>query len=217
MGFLNNIFGSKPRVPTLPRVSLEQEQRNAINANLSTLPQAENLAGQANRFSRDQIQQMMRAVVPNYDAITANATSNIDSLLRGEIPQDVSDRVQNSAAARSLGAGTAGTGMARNLVARDLGLTSLDLTNKGLSAAESWLKMSDQIYSPGMLNLSSMFITPMQAYTAANEQNLQQFQRQWMGRQLDAMPDPVLSGINEQIYGLAQGFLGGMGSGMGGA
>ena len=216
MGFLSKVFGSKPDVPDMPRVDLPAEQQKAINANLTALPGAEKLTAKTNTFSREQVLAMLRNIVPGYDKITSATSGNIESMLRGEIPADVSAAVQNSAAARSLGRGTAGSGMGRNLVARDLGLTSLDLTQKGLSAAESWLKLSDQMFSPGMLNVSSMFITPQQAYAAANEQAVQGFQRDWMSEQVKAMPDPVWSGINEQVYGLLQSFVGGAGSAVGG-
>ena len=216
MGFLNKIFGSSPEVPDLPTVDLPAQQQKAINANLAALPGAEKLTNQSNTFNREQILSMLRNVIPGFDKITSATSGNIESLLNGEIPADVSAAVQNSAAARSLGKGTAGSGMGRNLVARDLGLTSLDLTQKGISAAESWLKLSDQMFSPGMLNVSSMFITPQQAYAAANEQNTQQFQRDWMQSQVSAMRDPVLGGISDQVYGLMQSFIGGVGSTVGG-
>ena len=222
MGFLSKVFGSKPDVPDMPRVDLPAEQQKAIGANLAALPGAEKLTSQANTFNREQILAMLRNVVPGYDKITSATSGNIESLLAGEIPADVSAAVQNSAAARSLGKGTAGSGMGRNLVARDLGLTSLDMTQKGISAAENWLKLSDQMFSPGMLNVSSMFITPQQAYSAANEQNVQQFQRGWMSEQVKAMPDPVTGGLfnlgtSAGMAGLsAIGGLGGLGGLLGG-
>lgn len=206
----------KPKVPEVEKLSLQTEQGKAISSNLANLPAAQNLASSSNKFSRDQILQMMREVMPNYDKITASASANIESLLRGEIPADVQQSVQNTAAARALGGGTAGSGSARNLVARDLGLTSLQLTGKGLSAAESWMKMSDQIYSPGMLNLSSMFITPMQMYATTNEQNTQEAQRRWLVNQIDAMPNPRLAAVGNAFESTGSQLMGG-GMGGGGA
>jgi hypothetical protein len=66
-----------------------------------------------------------------------------------------------------------------------------------------------------MMNLTSMFITPEQQYQAQNEQNVQQFQRNWMKPQVEAMPDPVLSGINQEIMDIIKAFAGGMGGAMG--
>lgn len=215
--FPGSIFGAKPEVPLIDKLSLETEQGKAISANTTNLDAAKNLASSTNKFNREQILQMMREVMPNYDKIAASASSNIESLVKGEIPADVQNSVQNTAAAKALGGGTAGSGSSRNLVARDLGLTSLQLTGKGLSAAESWMKMSDQIYAPGMMNVSSMFVTPMQQYATTNEQNMQQFQRTWMSNQIAAMPDPVASGIYNDIYGLISDYLSKGGGGGDGA
>jgi len=223
MSFLSDIFGKKPKVPEFQRTSLPEQQGKAINANLAALPGAEDLVGKANVFTRQQIQDMLRATIPNYDAITKTATGNIQSMLKGELPQDVQGQISRNAAAKALGGGYAGSGSHGNLVARDLGLTSLDLTQQGLSSAESWFKMSDQMFSPGMLNVSSMFITPQQQFESEFQQNTLQFQRDWMSNQIKAMPDPVLSGINDQVYGLLQsvagsfGGMGGVGGGGGGA
>lgn len=230
-GFLSDLYGSKPTVPTLPKLNLPSEQATATQANISNLPATEQLVGAANTFTRQQIQQMLASVIPNYNEITGSATTDIASMLKGEIPTDVSNALQTSAAARALTGGFAGSGMHGDLVARDLGLTSLNLMDKGITSAESWMSMMDQMYSPGMLNVSSMFITPMQEYQTANEQNVQQFQRQWMQSQISAMPDPELTGLLADIsaaspmalpigsggeQGWAMGLLGGGGGAGGG-
>lgn len=196
-------------MPQLARTSLPQQQQAAISANLAAMPGAKDLVGQANIFSRDQINQMLSSVIPDFQGITATASSNIASMLRGEVPSDVSTAVQNSAAARALGGGYAGSGMGRNLVARDLGLTSLDLTQRGLSSAQSWMTTMNSIYQPSMMNLASMFISPEQMYATENEQNIQQFQRQWMQEQINSMPDPVTRGIQDSIAEVGMAFLGG--------
>lgn len=207
--FLNQIFGSKPSVPGLPTYTLGQAQSGAIAENLQALPQAESLVSQANLFSQDQITAMLNAAIPGYSGMQAAAGQNIESMLKGEIPQDVSAAIQNSAAARSLGLGIGGSGASKNLVARDLGLTSLDLTQRGLSSMENWMRTSASIYEPNMMNVASMFVSPMQQYQTQNEQNIQQFQRNWMANQVAAMPDPVMRGIHDTIMSLADAYLGG--------
>lgn len=213
MGLLQGVFGSKPTVPSLPPLTLEQEQQKAIAGNLAATPQAEQLVGAANQFSREQVNQMLRAVIPNYDQITQNISGNIASETAGQLPKDVQDAIQNSAAARSLGTGTGGGGMGRNLVARDLGLTSLQLTQQGLSSAESWLRTANAMYAPSMLNLTSMFVSPEQQAAFDVQERNYQFQREWMKSQVAAMPDPVLAGINQEIYGLMLAYVGGGGGG----
>jgi hypothetical protein len=216
MSFLNEIFGSKPAVPKVTPLDLGTEQSKAIGNNISQLPQAESLVSSANQFSSEQITQMLQAAIPGYSNMTQTASSDIQSELSGQIPSDVSQAVTESGAAKSMSGGYGGSGMNRNLVARDLGLTSLALTQQGLSSAESWIKMSDQLYSPSMMNVSSMFVTPAQQASFDVEERNTQVQQQWLQNQISAMPDPVLAGIKSTIDSFTKSFLGGMGGGMGG-
>lgn len=193
--FLNSLFGSKPTVPTLPTLNLGTEQQLATQGNLNELPGAEQMVGKANQFNRDQITQMLQSIIPGYSGMVSSATSNIASELQGQVPNDVSAQVQDSAAAKALGGGYGGSGAHGDLVARDLGLTSLNLTQQGLSSFESWTQMSDALYAPSQINVQSMFVTPQQQASFDNQQNMDQFQRQWMQNQIDAMPDPVTKGI----------------------
>ena len=216
MGLLQSIFGSKPSVPKVPPLNLQTEQARAISGNTQQLPGAESMVSQANQLSREQITAMLESVIPGYAAMTGQAPQNIQSELGGEVPQDVSDFVKRQSAAGAASGGYgAGSGMGRNLVSRDLGLTSLDMTRKGLSAAESWIKMADAMYAPSMMNVSSMFITPSQQAAFSVEERNAQVQQQWLQNQVGAMPDPVIGGISSQIGGLVRSFLGGMGSGAG--
>lgn len=212
-GVLSGIFGSKPDVPTLPSLDLATEQKKAVSGNLGVLPEAQGLVSKTNLFNIDQINKMLAQAIPGYGDITGNVAKNIQSLTAGEIPQDVQEAVTRGAAGRALSGGYGGTQAGNNLVARDLGLTSLGLTQQGLSSAESWMKTMDSLYAPGMLNLSSMFVSPMQqAGFDVTERNAQ-FERSWLSSQIESMPDPVLSGINAEIMQLLNSYVGSLGGG----
>jgi hypothetical protein len=197
--FLDQLIGRKPSVPDLTKLDLGQEAGKSIAANQANLPAAQNLVNQANLFSRDQITQMLQSTIPGYQGMADQSSKLIASELAGKIPDDVSGAVQDSAAARSLGSGTAGSGFSKNLVARDLGLTSLDLTQRGLSSMESWMKTQASLYEPAMINVGSMFISPAQQAGFDNEQNLQQFQQQWMTNQISAMPAMWAQDLKEAV------------------
>jgi len=198
--FFEQLVGSKPNVPNLPTLNLQEEAKKAIGANTENLPAAEALTSATNLFTRQQITDMLNASVPGFSGMADTAGKNIEALLQGEIPQDVKDAISRSDAASSLTGGFGGTEASRNLVARDLGLTSLQLTSQGLSSAESWTKAMASLYEPSMLNVSSMFISPMQQYQTDNEQNQQQFQRQWMQNQINAMPAPWAEDLKQFLY-----------------
>jgi hypothetical protein len=194
--FFQELVGSKPKVPTLPTVDLGEQQRKAIAENIAAAPEAAKLA----RFSEDQIRQMMEREFPGFGAIGEQIGKNILSETKGELPTDVADAVKRSGAGAAVTGGFAGSGMARNLVARDLGLTSLDLTQRGLSSAESWIRQTEQLYSPTEAIFSGMFVTPQQQYGAAVEERNMQFQRNWLENQIAAMPAPWAEDLKQFVY-----------------
>lgn len=176
----SNALAGKPTIPEFIKTDLGAEQSKAISENLASLPGAENLASQTNQFNINQIQSMLRQVIPGYDSMVGGATKNIEDELSGRIPADVSAAVQTSDAARALSGGFAGSGMHGNLVARDLGLTSLDLTQRGISSAQSWIQSMNSINAPAMFNLSSMFVSPAQQASVTQANNMGQFQRDYV-------------------------------------
>ena len=176
MSFLNDLLGSTPTVPNLAQLDLGAEQLSAVRSNMAALPGAEALAGNVDQFNIGQIQGMMNQVMPGYSGLVSSASGNIGSELSGQVPTSVS--------------GAAG----RTLSARDLGLTSTDLSGMGSTNAQGWISEANRVYAPGQMNASSMFITPNQQAAFDTNQEQLQFQRQWMGNQIQAMGDPVTQG-----------------------
>lgn len=209
-------FASKPKVPIWNDINLGTEQQKSITSNADALPGAESLVSSANAFSQDQIRKMLEGAIPGYSKIVGDVSGNIESLLKGELPSDVSNAVQSNAAARSLEGGYGGSGSARSLVARDLGLTSLDLTQKGIGSAQSWMQIMNSLYAPGEINVSSMFITPEQMFNAdlTNQQN--KWGTEWLRNQIKAMPDPETAAIAKDVGGITDSFAGALGGAMGG-
>lgn len=188
-------FGEKPKVPNWKNIRLGEQQQQAIQNNITALPGAENLSSQTTQFNLDQIQKMLEFGMPNYQEITSQATDNISSWLRGEIPADVASAVQTSSAGRSLAGGYGGTGMGRNLEARDLGLTSLDLMSRGQSSAESWMKTTDSIFGRGVMDVTRMFVSPMDQFGATMGNQMNKWNQQWNKAQVDAAPDPWMAAL----------------------
>lgn len=193
------LFGSRANVPKLESLSLGDEQQKAISDNIAAAPEASKLAN----LTMDQIMSMLSRVDPNFQGKADKIGSNIDDMLAGKIPKDVSDERIRGSVGRAIEGGYSGSGMENALIGRDLGLTSLDLMSKGLSQAESWLGAVERLLSPAMATFTGMFVTPMQEYSTHNEQNMQQFQRQWMKNQIAAMPDPVIRGIQDTVMQLS--------------
>lgn len=219
---------TRPKVPPLQKIDAGGEQELAVKNNLNILPQAENLVSQANAFTQEQITKMLRASIPNYDELVRNTSENIGSMVRGELPQDVQNMIQLSDAAKSLSGGYAGTGMHGALFARDLGLNSLNLIQGGIDTASRWLQSMDALFSPGMINVSNMFLTPQQQMAHDVSERDKAWNVQWLRNQIKAQPNQyqeafatLFDNIEQTgrsiLTSYAGGAVGGGGGGGGGA
>lgn len=182
---LGGLLRGSPTLPPFKPIDPGQEQQKAINDNSAALPGLEGQASQINQFNQHQLETMLGQAIPGYGQMKQDASKSIDSMLKGEIPTDVSNQVQDSAAARSLAGGYGGSGAHGDLVARDLGLTSLSLTQQGLSNSESWLKTINSIEQPQLWNFTSMFVTPGQVMAQDTSERNSQFQHDWTQNQLN--------------------------------
>lgn len=201
------MWGSKVQVPEYHSLDYGTEQGLAIGNNSKNLAADENLVSQSNLFSNNQTTKMLNTAVPGFSGLSKTASTQMGSMLKGEIPADVQAQIQNSDAARSLGGGFGGGGMGRNLVARDLGLKSLNLIDKGVSSAESWTRSMASIYSPSQMNVQSMFVTPQQQASFDSDQNQSKWSRDYLQAQSDASPDPRVSGLFNMVGGTLGGIV----------
>jgi len=180
-----NAIAGKPVIPQWTPVSLTSDQTEIGNANLESLPVAEQTATDVNSFNQSQLNQTLENIIPGYQSMVSGASSAIQNLVSGKLPGDVAANVQNSAAAKSLTGGFGGSGIAGNLSARDLGLTSLQLTSKGISSAQSWMSSMNSLANPGQFNVTSMFISPQQEFQDTMQNQEAQFQRDYASNMND--------------------------------
>lgn len=213
-------YGKKPVIPELPTLDTGKIQQQAIAGNIAALPGLEDLTSKVNKFSFDQVSQMLEAAIPGFRASLAKAGENAASLLKGEVPEDVSRTLTTSAAARSLAGGFAGTGFHRNLLARDLGLTSLSLMGEGQNRLTSLGSFATSAFP--RFDFTTAFITPQQKLAFEWQQNLAQFNRNLLAAQVKAAPNPndvaLAEGLDnffETWKNVGMGALGG-GGGFGG-
>ena len=221
------LIQGRPELPKFKPISVEEEQRKAIQGNIENLPGAEKLATSVNAFNQAQLDKMLEAAIPGFGGMKEQISGNISDWLAGKVPEDVSGVVERSAAGKALAGGYGGSAMQRNLTARDLGLTSLDLMGKGVSSAESWMKTAAAISEPTMFNVSSMFISPTTQLAQATSERNAKFQYDWNKELIDwqssfkyllgsemAQNDAALSNMVGSVAGsVAGGAAGGGGGG----
>lgn len=213
-------YGKKPTVPQYNAVDPSKVQQETVAGNLSALPGIESLTDKTNTFNMDQLQKMLEKAVPGYQDILTQQSGVLQSQLRGEIPEDVQDAIQNSAAGRAIGGGYAGSGAHGNLVARDFGRTSYDITSQAMDSASRWMAATAEITMPNMFNAQSMFLTPGQRIEVGFRNTENQFQRDWMNNQIKALPDPAKAALGDafiedeaalmEMAGSVAGMAGGM-------
>jgi hypothetical protein len=201
--------GSKPKIPELKPIDFAQEQRQAIQQNIASLEPATELAQKTTAAEQSQLEAQLRRAIPGYDQIVQQASKNIGSALKGELPTDVAAQIQRSTAGRALAGGFGGaSGFGRALTARDLGLTSLQLQNQGLAQAQNFIQQQRAYGMTQPFSVSSMFITPAQRVGVMQQQQQAMYNRNLQAAQVAAMPDPTMAAIGSAIS-QAGGFAGG--------
>jgi len=98
-------------------------------------------APQLNQFNMQQLQGLLNTALPGYQNIVNQMAGNTQSLLSGNVPTDVQQAIQRSAAYQSLVGGTAGagTGTSGAITAQPVNPTSL-LPLNDLIAGQQWSK-----------------------------------------------------------------------------
>jgi hypothetical protein len=131
--------------------------------NQENMYQLQNLLGQAmpdyqNFFSG------LQGMLPGMQATQANMMNQANQLMTGQVPADVQQQIQRSAAFTSLmgGAAGAGTGQTGAITARDLGLTSLQLMGQGATQAGAAIGAGTGIMSAGtnLLSFARNYLMP---------------------------------------------------------
>lgn len=101
-----------------------------------TLPQSgvvpyADLAGMLNQFMVGQSALAYQNNLPGYGTNLAQQSTNTGSMLRGEVPLDVRNQIQQAGAERGIATGAPGSSNANASWLKALGLTSLGLQQQG--------------------------------------------------------------------------------------
>lgn len=188
------VFGTKPGVADYTPTDLGTEAGRAVKSNIANY---------------DDIAKLLEKMLPGYGEMVKTGSRNTQSLLRGEIPQDVQDSIKRSSAYRSLQGGFAGSGMSKALTARDFGRTSLDLMSQGENSAQRWMAMTQGSASPYIVT------APAQG-EAAFKNNLYSQAVEQFKLNVAAAPDPGAAGqFNLQTALGSQAMSFGLGSAAG--
>jgi hypothetical protein len=190
--FGKDAFGRKPNVPDLPKIDPSQVQQQTVAGNQSALPSLQKLGSGVNTFNLNETMSMFRKAADFLSPGSFEKVQNIiGGQLRGEVNQDVQDQITRMGAARGFASGTAGSGFSRFATLRDLGLTSYQTQQQGMANLQSLMPKAPQF------DITSMFFSPQQRLQFEYQQNLDQFNRNFMQSKIDAAPDPTAAAFTQ--------------------
>lgn len=141
----NTNFGFQPigwTDITAQSVSATQEAQRALTFNQSHIADFADMAAQMTTADTTTKLSMLDRINPGWSTQRDQAAAVNSSLMAGEVPKDVQERIASTAAFQSImGGGYGGAGNARAVTAADFGNTSLDLMQAGQQGAMNWTKM----------------------------------------------------------------------------
>jgi hypothetical protein len=111
-----------------------------------------------NQANMQQLQSLLGQAMPGWQNMFGQMQTNTQQLLQGQVPTDVQQQIQRSAAFTSMMGGTAGagTGTTGAITARDLGLTSLQLQQQGETQGTNLLSFARNYLMPQPVNPLSL-------------------------------------------------------------
>lgn len=188
-------FGQVPQVPDpLSTANL------AITGDIANLPSLTDLATQVNQFNTSQALAPYIANLPGYQSMVGQSSQNIGSLLRGEIPTDVMNLLNQQMAERGVASGLAGSPNANAAALQGLGLTSLGLQKQGEGELTAAIGRTPV---PQLFNVAQFLTTPGDEQAAQMAANI-----------YAAAPDPNLQA--QELMKLFSQFMGRFSGGGGG-
>lgn len=217
MGFLSKIFGKKPKVPEFTPVDYDKEYDATMDYNEENIERFGGISRKAQEQDQQALTQGLRSAIPNYDELLASEFDITSSLLRGELSKREKDRMRDRRAALGLSSGTQDADLTQYSYARDLGLAERDLVNQGMAYADNRIRRQSAFVAQPV-SVTSMFQSPQERIAQKMSERDSKFKRDNYAAKIDAMPDPVMSGIFNNMsaaYG-AKGGKGGKGGGFSG-
>lgn len=213
--------GDNPKAPIYKKVDVGAEAQRALDANLSMLPDAAKLGAQTQEALTSQLITTLNQLIPNWSQISGNVSKNIESLSRGELPQDVQNLIGRQAAEMGITTGTSGSDFDKYRSLRNLGLTSLQATDQALNSAARW--MQTVMSGAPKFDFTRSFISPELQVQSTFRNNENQYKADWLTNQIDALPSnweragaqalDYVATVATQALGMGMGGMGGGGAG----
>jgi hypothetical protein len=109
----------------------KQMNAQAQDESLAWMNKMKGFGKDLNAQNQNQLMGFLSSAIPGYNQMRQKSSTNTQQLLSGAIPQDVKNRIAQSAAERGVATGMSGSGNANSALLAALGKTSLDMQQQG--------------------------------------------------------------------------------------
>jgi hypothetical protein len=157
-------YGTKPVVPQPTRTAA-----TALAGNIGNLGLSYGLGKSINTFQTGQASQQLAQNLPGYQNLITKSSGNIQSMLSGQVPEDVVNSIIQGAAERGIMTGSPGSPNANAALLRALGLTSLGLQQTGETELTGAIGRTP---TPALYQPTSGLVSPEQQQAASMAQAL---------------------------------------------
>lgn len=193
--------------PSAPSLSLPDIQKSAMAGNLEIMPQAKELASQVNTFQQNENLRLLKNAVPEWETLMKQSLGVTQSQLTGQFAPGEEDALKRMGSSLGVGSGTVGSEFGKF---KTLGLTFNALEqryNQGLSSANQWLQVANNLTKTPLFDFGSSFIDPAQAAGFAQKERDVQYQNALLKWQQPS--DLAIAGSGLSSFG---GLLAGVGA-----
>lgn len=198
----------KGSAPTYAPVDLSSAAGQSIAYNENVLPKAKALAGDVNVFNEEQVLKALRTAIPDYDKMMAQSESIINAEETGQFAPGEKRALEDLGASLGIKSGTVGSTFS-DMTTLGLGFDALERRyNEGVNSSARWLQLANQMTRAPLMDLTSMFVSPMQAAEFVAKQHELQFESQlgkWMQPNAFQAAGQTLAGVGG-TYAASEGF-----------
>ena len=172
--------------------SSEELARQAVNTGDTLLPEVQALEKKRTDFLTGQITERQNLFAPWLSAFGANLGETATALAGGNLPPDIAKSYERAGRSAAFGGGFGYAPKATNLAALFGAEGALRGIATGVSTAESWLSLMNNIYAPATVNYADKYL-PSTAATTDYEtrRELIRTQAKNMARQFKYATDPL--------------------------
>lgn len=197
MGFFEDVFGDKVKAPSFKEIDIDKEIQDNIQSVLDNVDKAGEASRELGMTQAEATLAVLERFMPGSRALISQAQARVAEGLRGEVPEDIAQRLSDRANANALASGYGfDSGRGRNLALRDLGLASLSRIDTAIQQSQQLLQTVQGLMGP-IPYASNFFLTPQQRISFRQSERNAKYQADLTRNTLRAAADPTMQAFGK--------------------